>query len=146
MQQRPTSSSRAPEENCVIKVTLPIQQAAKYSPRSSKMDESAQLPVYKRDNKDITYSRFASEKLVHAIPALVLLCLFTLWWFSYPVNLEMKDGKIMAIHRVEMPEPVDNNHVELAILASARSPVASVPQNATAANNEMEAHPVSKTG
>jgi hypothetical protein len=25
-----------------------------------------------------------SEKWVHAIPAVVLLCLFTLWWFSFP--------------------------------------------------------------
>ncbi|KAF2300467.1 hypothetical protein P3X46_000273 [Hevea brasiliensis] len=153
MQQRPTSSSRAPEaENCMMKVTQPPQQQAKYSPRSLRVDISGgQLPLYfrssnpfRRDYKETLRSRLAAEKLVHVIPVIVLLCLFTLWWFSYPVNLVIKDGKIVATHRFGMPQPFNNNHVELAILVSTISPVTSVPQNFTV-SNETEAHPVSKT-
>ncbi|XP_015582492.1 uncharacterized protein LOC8271707 [Ricinus communis] len=146
MQQRSTTgSSRAPEENFIVKVTqpMPTQLQPKYSPRNSIMTYGSdhQLPVYFRSSNPIR--KLASEKLVHAIPFAVLLCLFTLWWFSYPVNLVIKDGKIVAVHRVEMPQPLNNNHVEFAILASATAPVAAVPHNITV-NNEAEVHPVGK--
>ncbi|XVF20167.1 hypothetical protein REPUB_Repub11eG0175000 [Reevesia pubescens] len=77
---------------------------------------------------------------IHAIPLLVLICFFILWWFSRPVNVEIKDGRIVAIHNVDMQLPLTNNsQIDVAILqASAASPIASVPQNLT--GNGTEAH------
>lgn len=59
------------------------------------------------------------------------------------VNLEVKDGRIAAIHHVEMPLPLNNNHVELAILASATdatAPIEPVPEDlsVTLNNNHVE--------
>ncbi|KAK6246965.1 hypothetical protein QUC31_018530 [Theobroma cacao] len=85
-----------------------------------------------------------AEKWTHAIPVVVLLSFFILWWFSRPaVTVEIKDGRIVAIHPVEMPLPLNTSQIELAILASATSPIASVPQNLT--GNGTEAHAVSES-
>lgn len=59
------------------------------------------------------------------------------------VTVEIKDGRIVAIHPVEMPLPLNTSQIELAILASATSPIASVPQNLT--GNGTEAHAVSES-
>ncbi|XP_022729222.1 uncharacterized protein LOC111284663 [Durio zibethinus] len=72
-----------------------------------------------------------AERWIHVIPVIVLLCFFILWWLSCPVNVEIKDGRIVAIHRVDMQLPLTNSQIDVAILASATSPIASVPQNLT---------------
>ncbi|KAL3625931.1 hypothetical protein CASFOL_030460 [Castilleja foliolosa] len=66
------------------------------SPRRIMEGPTSDLPVY-NSRKEISGSR---GKLVHLIPLLVLLCLFILWWCSYPVNLEMKNRRITAAYRV----------------------------------------------
>ncbi|KAG8387751.1 hypothetical protein BUALT_Bualt02G0053900 [Buddleja alternifolia] len=67
------------------------------------MDGTTHLPLYNRisgdGNREIPSSRRA-EKLVHLIPVVLLLCLFILWWFSYPVELEIRDGRITAVYQV----------------------------------------------
>uniref|UniRef100_A0A6N2NDU8 Uncharacterized protein n=1 Tax=Salix viminalis TaxID=40686 RepID=A0A6N2NDU8_SALVM len=99
----------------------------------------------KEDGKEIWLFRVLAfhhveDKWIHAIPTAVLLCLFTLWWFSYPVNLEIKDGRIVGIHRADHDTPLtlDTRHVTLA--ASATSPIAPVPEDLTL-SNEIEALP-----
>ncbi|XVF46423.1 hypothetical protein PTKIN_Ptkin03bG0025400 [Pterospermum kingtungense] len=78
------------------------------------------------------------DKWIHAIPVIVLLCFFILWCLSRPVNVEIKDGRIVAVHFVDTPLPVNNSQIDVAILASATPPIASVPQNLTV--NGTEAH------
>ncbi|KAI3450494.1 hypothetical protein Pfo_007159 [Paulownia fortunei] len=93
---RQGSSSRA------IELPQISQPRSLFSPRR-KMEETTDLPLYNRYSSDskreISGSRLP-EKLVHLIPVVVLLCLFILWWFSYPVNLEFKNGRITAAYRV----------------------------------------------
>ena len=52
--------------------------------------------------------------------------------------MEIKDGRIVAIYYVDMPLPLNNSQIDVAILASATSPIASVQQNLT--GNGTEAH------
>ncbi|XVE59154.1 hypothetical protein DITRI_Ditri05aG0022800 [Diplodiscus trichospermus] len=70
-----------------------------------------------------------AERWIHAIPFIVLLCFFILWWLSRPVNVEIKNGRIVAVHYVDMPMPHNNHQIDVAILASATSPIASIPQS-----------------
>ncbi|KAK9279156.1 hypothetical protein L1049_012833 [Liquidambar formosana] len=146
--QRPTSAARAPEEHCIINITQ--QPQAKHSPRLRRTDDTSDLPIYElpRSNfgrRENSRSRLL-EKWVHAVPVIVFLSLFILWWFSYPaVSLVIKDGRITAIHRIEIPLLFNDTHVDLTILASAAPPHASVPQKMTV-NNETEAQPVSIIG
>ena len=58
------------------------------------------------------------------------------------MNLEIKDGRIVGIHRADHDTllPLDTRHVTLA--ASATSPIAPVPEDLTL-SNEIEALPVS---
>ncbi|KAK1398506.1 hypothetical protein POM88_008369 [Heracleum sosnowskyi] len=67
-----------------------------------------------------------SIKLIHILPLIVLLCLFVLWYFSYPVNLEIKDGRLTKINRIEMSRSLNETRVDLSILAKATSPNVSV--------------------
>ncbi|KAM6578757.1 hypothetical protein CsatB_030594 [Cannabis sativa] len=46
-----------------------------------------------------------SEKWIHAIPVIIFISLFILFWFCYPVTVEIKDGKIVGIHRI-----INNNN------------------------------------
>ncbi|KAA8549527.1 hypothetical protein F0562_001455 [Nyssa sinensis] len=115
------------------------------------MDNISDLPMhgFRSDIGRRMNSRMrsrSSAKWIHAIPVIVLLCFFILWWFSYPIKLEIKDGRIIAVHRIEMPQPlkVRDTHVDLTILASATSPNGSVPR-IIMVNNETEAQPVSQT-
>ncbi|KAL1817151.1 hypothetical protein DCAR_0521570 [Daucus carota subsp. sativus] len=68
----------------------------------------------------------ASLKLIHILPLIVLLCLFILWYFSYPVNLEIKDGRLTRIKPVVMSRSLNESRVDLTILAKAASPNVSV--------------------
>ncbi|PIN00710.1 hypothetical protein CDL12_26788 [Handroanthus impetiginosus] len=67
------------------------------------MEETAILPLHKRHSGSFRRGIWGSrlqEKLIHLIPVIVLLCFFILWWFSYPVNVEIKNGRITAVERV----------------------------------------------
>ncbi|MBA0757516.1 hypothetical protein Gotri_020613 [Gossypium trilobum] len=99
-----------------LPVSIPVGNAAKKE-RGGGASRSAMFPL--------------AEIWIHTIPLLVLLCFFILWWLSRPVNVEIKDGRIVAIHLVEMPLPLSDSQIDVSLLASAASPVASVSQNLT---------------
>ncbi|KAG4994262.1 hypothetical protein JHK86_031089 [Glycine max] len=134
MQQRSSSSSLrcSGDEHRAINVGAEMQQQ-QHTKRRRNLDEDS-LPIYHRSltgRRDTFRSRSpATEKGIHAIPALVLLCLFTLWWFSFPVDVEIKDGRITAIRQIHTPVP-HNTRIDLTILAvAASSPIpANNPQN-----------------
>ncbi|KAK7404646.1 hypothetical protein VNO78_05601 [Psophocarpus tetragonolobus] len=136
MQQRSSSSSSSSrcsgDEHRVINVGVE-QQQQQHTKRRRSFDEDL-LPIYHRSvtgRRDTLRSRTpAMEKCIHAIPALVLLCLFTLWWFSFPVDVEIKDGRITTIRQIHTPFP-KNTRFDLTILAvAASSPIpANNPQN-----------------
>ncbi|CAA7026267.1 unnamed protein product [Microthlaspi erraticum] len=82
-----------------------------------------------------------SEYWIHAIPVIVFLCFFTLWIFSHSVSIDMNDGEIMSVHRLEKSMAVRNeSHVSLAILASSAVSPVSANQNLTALHNATESH------
>ncbi|XP_057954946.1 uncharacterized protein LOC131148971 [Malania oleifera] len=141
--QRLASSYRAPDEQFIINIKQLVHE--KQSPRK-RVENINGGSVSAQDSgagrREISRFRL-SEKWIHAVPVLVFLSLFILWWFSYPVNLVIKDGRITAIHRIEIPLPVNNNHFDLTILASATQPSASVSQNLISFNR-TESHPVSR--
>ena len=64
--------------------------------------------------------------------------------FMNAVNLEIKDGRIIAAHKIELPQPLNETHFDLTILALATPPNGSIPQILTL-NNKTEAQPVSST-
>ncbi|MBA0674498.1 hypothetical protein Goari_016092 [Gossypium aridum] len=99
-----------------LPVSIPVGNAAKKE-RGGGASRSAMFPL--------------AEIWIRTIPLLVLLCFFILWWLSRPVNVEIKDGRIVAIHHVEMPLPLSDSQIDVSLLASAASPVASVLQNLT---------------
>ncbi|KAL3653101.1 hypothetical protein CASFOL_002782 [Castilleja foliolosa] len=68
------------------------------SPRRKMEGPTSDLPVF-NSKREILGSNLKG-KLVHLIPLLVLLCLFILWWCSYPVFLEMKNGRITDAYRM----------------------------------------------
>lgn len=72
------------------------------------------------------------------VPFLEFLCLL----YGKAVNLVFKDGRIKEIHQTATLS-LNGTYVELAILASAESPVNSTPLNLTR-NNETLAHSVSE--
>ncbi|KAH7560953.1 hypothetical protein ACOSP7_016554 [Xanthoceras sorbifolium] len=116
------------------------------------MEDSSYLPLYSRRpgarqtrsrGTPISHPRSSSSpapKYVHVIPVILLLTFFILWWFSYPVNLVIKDGRIVEIVTTdEMIPALDDTRVELAILASsAVSPIGLISPdlNLTTGNNE----------
>ncbi|KAB2089181.1 hypothetical protein ES319_A03G044100v1 [Gossypium barbadense] len=71
---------------------------------------SMAIPTGNAEEKKKGVSRFRMfplpEKLVHAIPLILFLCVFILWLLSRPVNVEVKDGKIVAIHHMDMSFPL----------------------------------------
>ncbi|KAL4298320.1 hypothetical protein GQ457_12G029430 [Hibiscus cannabinus] len=90
------------------------------------------LPVGNREEKDQSVSRFRmfplAHKWVHAIPFIVFLCFFILWFLSRPaVNVEMKDGGFVAV------QPLTNSQSTgvAVVLSNKSSPIASVPPNLT---------------
>ncbi|PKI55896.1 hypothetical protein CRG98_023712 [Punica granatum] len=72
-------------------------------------DDGHILPVYQQrlnpDKKETGMSRL-HKKWVHAIPVIVILCFLILWWFSYPVTLVRKDGRIVSIEHIMIPANV----------------------------------------
>ncbi|GFY99205.1 hypothetical protein Acr_13g0006060 [Actinidia rufa] len=134
--QRPTSSARASSDNRHQHVIDIMQQSQdKYSPRKK-------TEGFIRQSFSAIWSIPAS-KWIHLVPAIVFLCIFILiWWFSYPVNLKIKDGRIIATHKIELPQPLNETHFDLTILALATPPNGSIPQTLTP-NNATEAQPVS---
>lgn len=65
------------------------------------------------------------------------------------VTLEIKDGQIIGIHRINLPKPLkDTRDVDLTILALASPPNASIPHIPTLKNKvevKPEVEPVSPT-
>ncbi|KZV35128.1 hypothetical protein F511_06834 [Dorcoceras hygrometricum] len=83
------------------------------------------LPVYGRGfnyyiKKETLRSRLRHH-LVHLIPVLLLLCIFILWWFSHPVNLERKNERNTVVGNEDMTEVVNVTSTHLASLASTTS-------------------------
>ncbi|GMI94294.1 hypothetical protein HRI_003098700 [Hibiscus trionum] len=67
------------------------------------MRGGSHLPVWIAVGNGAKKERWGSrsglpEIWIHAIPLLLLLCFFILWWMSRPVNVEIKDGRIVDIH------------------------------------------------
>ncbi|KAL3750869.1 hypothetical protein ACJRO7_011798 [Eucalyptus globulus] len=129
MQQRMTGSSRGPDrDDNFVDVEAQLEVKHRQSSWRRRMEEIDQhrLPISNRDPHDIgkgetVQSRFAG-KWIHVIPLIVLLCLFILWWFSYPVHVVIKDGRLVAIHRIEISREFNETRADLALLASASSP------------------------
>ncbi|KAL6979267.1 hypothetical protein U1Q18_020932 [Sarracenia purpurea var. burkii] len=141
--QRPTSSSRALDDRHHHAIDIMLQPQAKHSLKR-KTEDATDLAVPDRSSvfrRETSPSRSA-EKWIHSIPLIVFLCLFTLWWFSYPVILEMKEGEIIAVHRIETQKLLNDNHFVFTTLASDTPPNVLFPQIPTS-NNETEAQPVS---
>ncbi|XP_024008089.1 LOW QUALITY PROTEIN: uncharacterized protein LOC112084045 [Eutrema salsugineum] len=82
-----------------------------------------------------------SECGIHTLPEVIFLCFFTLWFFSHSVSLDMNDGEIMSVHRLEKSMAVRNeSHVSLAILASSAVSPVSANHNLTAHHNATQSH------
>ncbi|XP_020552345.1 uncharacterized protein LOC110012582 [Sesamum indicum] len=62
------------------------------------------LPLHNKENLGLR----SSEVAVHFIPILVLSCLFILWWFSHPVKLEMKTGRLAATYQIAVQDTPSN--------------------------------------
>ncbi|KAL0436502.1 UNVERIFIED_CONTAM: hypothetical protein Sradi_0358100 [Sesamum radiatum] len=58
------------------------------------------LPLYNKENLGLR----SSEIAVHFIPIIVLFCLLILWWFSHPVKLEMKNGRLAATYQIAVQD------------------------------------------
>ncbi|XP_020214075.1 uncharacterized protein LOC109798277 [Cajanus cajan] len=147
MQQRSSgSSSRGPgDEHRAINVGADQLQHTKRR-RSFDDDSRDGLPIYHRSataRRDTSRSRSpAAEKCIHVIPVIVVLCFFTLWWFSFPVDVEVKDGRITAIRQIRAPLPNDTR-IDLTVLAvAASSPIPANPQNLSG-DDENYLQPVS---
>ncbi|WVZ02585.1 hypothetical protein V8G54_023391 [Vigna mungo] len=147
MQQRSSSSSfRTSDEFRAINIGVDQQQHTKRR-RTFEEDSLDELPIYHRSvtgRRDTSRSRSPpAEKCIHLIPVILLLCLFTLWWFSVPVNVEIKDGTITAIRQIHAPLP-NNTRIDLTMLAvAASSPIpANNPQNLSGVD-ETFLHPAS---
>ncbi|MBA0730602.1 hypothetical protein Golax_023047 [Gossypium laxum] len=74
---------------------------------------------------------FAYQETVSDAYFLCTCLIFFLFLGLKAVNVEIKDGRIVAIHHVEMPLPLSDSQIDVSLLASAASPVASVLQNLT---------------
>ncbi|KAL7201856.1 hypothetical protein ACSBR1_033538 [Camellia fascicularis] len=152
MQRPTTSSSRASDEyryDRVIEITQQQQQPQdKHSPKRKTTEGHTGRSFFERlrvRRREMWRSRPRANLMIHVIPVIVLLCFFILCCFSYPVNLEIKDGRIMEIHRIVLTWPLNNETlVDHTVLASATPSNASAPQFLIL-KNETEAQPVSPT-
>ncbi|KAM7255842.1 hypothetical protein ACFE04_011583 [Oxalis oulophora] len=119
MQQRPPSSLRgSSKEHCVVDVPNQSQHIAK----NYTADEESDNIIHPRKNN-----------WIHAIPVVVILCIFLLWCFSYPVSVEIKDFRIVAIHGIHSM-PLNNTQVQLAAVVSALPPFALSPDHSLTMN------------
>ncbi|XP_057449087.1 uncharacterized protein LOC130740471 [Lotus japonicus] len=146
MQQRSaTSSSR-----CSGDVHRAIINIGAKRKRNTDDDSLDGLPLYHlrraaTGKREIPRPRTPpAEKWIHAIPVLVLLCLFTLWCISIRVDVEIKDGRITDIRESVIPVPNDNR-IDITILAAATasSPFPSIPLNLSGENEETYLIPAS---
>ncbi|KAL7115653.1 hypothetical protein ACP275_04G195700 [Erythranthe tilingii] len=98
-----------------------------YSPEM-KIDEATVLPLFRRHSGDgkrgVSRYRCSPERRAHFIPVVVILCLFILWWFSHPVYLEMKNGRMIGVSRQMIQQ-----NTYLANLASIFTPYPSISEN-----------------
>ncbi|PRQ33814.1 hypothetical protein RchiOBHm_Chr5g0061801 [Rosa chinensis] len=96
------------------------------------VDPDSLLPY---ETRGITGKKWrSSEKWVHAIPWVVLFCIFVLWWFSFTVKVVRIDGRIAAIRETDIPLLLNNTRIGIAFLAAeAMSPFA-LAQNFTVTN------------
>ncbi|KAK4358784.1 hypothetical protein RND71_021013 [Anisodus tanguticus] len=84
--------------------------------------------------------RGISGKWIHLIPIGILLSLFILWWFSYPVMLEIRDGRIKDIHKIideVVPLNESTAYVDLTILAMATATVSAPPLTSITQRHEQ---------
>ncbi|RID52290.1 hypothetical protein BRARA_H02898 [Brassica rapa] len=82
-----------------------------------------------------------SEYWIHAIPVIIFLCFFTLWFFSHSVRLDEDSGEIMSVRLLEKSMAVRNeSHVSLAVLASSAVSPVSVNQTLIAHHNATQSH------
>ncbi|KAL8501583.1 hypothetical protein ACS0TY_020922 [Phlomoides rotata] len=106
---RQASTSRAVD---LLVTSQPASASASVFSTRKKMDETTDLPLYYRNSsvnkKDISRSRLAA-KFVHLIPAVVLLCIFILWCFSYEVSLERSNGRIAAARLLKTQKTMFSN-------------------------------------
>ncbi|KAK7262388.1 hypothetical protein RJT34_29960 [Clitoria ternatea] len=78
-------------------------------------------------------------------PHVVLLCLLTLRWISFLVDVEIMDGRITAIRQIQTSSrPNNNTRIDLMILATvaASSPIPAFLQDPSG-ENETYLEPVS---
>ncbi|XP_062085892.1 uncharacterized protein LOC133791999 [Humulus lupulus] len=109
------------------------------------------LPVYDPRSglgkKEMRRSLF-SEKWIHAIPLLLFVTLFILFWFCYPVTVEIKNGKIIGIHRIKQNKPLltvilNGTGMDIGVLSDIATTilsqdVAAVPQSFTGETGTKE--------
>ncbi|KAH0916708.1 hypothetical protein HID58_031154, partial [Brassica napus] len=82
-----------------------------------------------------------SEYWIHAIPVIIFLCFFTLWFFSHSVRLDEDSGEIMSVRLLEKSMAVRNeSHVSLAVLASSAVAPVSVNHTLIAHRNATQSH------
>ena len=114
MQQRSSSfSSRAhaSDEHCIINVNQQQPVQVKQCP-PKRMDDMADLPVNHlllldtKKKKKIFLSWSAAKWVLHAIPVIVLLCFFLLWWFSYHGKVEKTHIYIYIYNKKNFKNPI----------------------------------------
>ncbi|CAH8357899.1 unnamed protein product [Eruca vesicaria subsp. sativa] len=82
-----------------------------------------------------------SEYWIHAIPVIIFLCFFTLWFFSHSVSLNEESGEIMSVRLLEKSMAVRNeSHVSLAVLASSAVSPATANHTLTIHHNATQSH------
>ncbi|CAJ2654293.1 unnamed protein product [Trifolium pratense] len=144
MQRSSISNSRSSTDDhrSAINIATEPQQNAKRR-RNPDDDSLDALPLYHHrtvaGRRDGSRSRSPpADKMIHAIPMLVMLCLFTLWWFSFP------DGTITTIRPFDAPISNDNTRFDLTILAvAASSPIPSISQQDISGDEEIYLPPAS---
>ncbi|ESW04145.1 hypothetical protein PHAVU_011G070400 [Phaseolus vulgaris] len=142
MQQRSSSSSfrSSSDEHRAINIGADQQQHTKRR-RIFDEDSPEELPISHRiviGRRDISRSRSSTaEKCIHLIPVIVLFCLFTLWWFSFP------DGRITAIRQIHEQQP-NSTRIDLTVLAvAASSPIPANNSQNLSGEDETYLHPAS---
>ncbi|KAK4440796.1 Serine/threonine-protein kinase PBL27 [Sesamum alatum] len=101
------SHRRAGQSSNSRPTELPVPQPRAMFFQRRRAERGPILPLHNRENSGLRSSVIA----VHFIPILVLVCLFILWWFSHPVKLEMKNGRLAAAYQIAVqdtpPSPTD---------------------------------------
>ncbi|XP_071719808.1 uncharacterized protein [Rutidosis leptorrhynchoides] len=89
-------------------------------------DIAGELPIYnpdsavgRRESQNLISKAAMNYKLIHLIPLVVIFCFFILWCFSYPVELETKDGRtiFVPIKNKKAQQGSEATDVDLTVLA-----------------------------